>query len=45
MFNELVEEGLVETQNVGDFGIAEDTIYSAKASTQKMKSVTLDWDL
>lgn len=45
VFDALVNEGLVETKNVGDFGVAENTIYSAKASTQKMKSVTLDWDI
>ncbi len=44
IFDDLVKEGLVEARNVGDYGIAENTIYSAKASTHKMKSVTLDWD-
>jgi len=44
IFEKLVNEGLVEARKVGDYGIAENTIYSAKASTHKMKSVTLDWD-
>lgn len=44
IFEELVKEGLVEARKVEDYGIAENTIYSAKASKHKMKSITLDWD-
>lgn len=45
LFDKLVAEGLVEANQVEEYGIAENTIYSAKASSKKMKTVTLDWDI
>lgn len=45
VLNSMVKKGTVETWKVGDYGVVEDTLYRAKASTQKMKSVTLDWDI
>lgn len=45
IFNSLVKDGLVETQIVNDYGVVENTIYIAKGSKHKMKSVTLDWDI
>lgn len=47
-FDLLVEEGEIETAGISNFGITEDTLYIARQSRGKMKTIVLDdedWDL